>query len=451
MHRDMDSPPGSTAWRLVFDEEGDVDRHTEADLIGRIRAGGVDDLVILSHGWDNDEAAASCLYEGWFNLLAAQIEPGRVVGFVGVRWPSQLWSDEPIPDFDHSPRLDGGGAAIEESPEVPTGPPTIDAAQLADLKAMFPAGSTQLDTIAAALAQPPTRERAREIFSTMRDFSIATTTGFNDGEDDPSPVPGMLSAEQNPVDVFTRFSDALAKSGVDFDDVGAGAADLGDVAGKVWHGAKETMRQLSYWMMKNRAGSVGRNGLGPVIDRLVLQFPGLRIHLIGHSFGARVVAFALDGIPDIQPSPVKAVTLLQGAFSRFTFTDQLPFRDGAGALAGRLNRIDGPLVVCFSSHDRALSTFYPLASAAVGDDAAAADDPWFRWRAMGSHGAFGEAPVVLGPVNTHYPFAVGQILNVDASEVVSKGDSPSGAHSDIFHPQLAWVAAAAGRLGQQHE
>jgi choline dehydrogenase len=47
---------------------------------------------------------------------------------------------------------------------------------------------------------------------------------------------------------------------------------------------------------------------------------------------------------------------------------------------------------------------------------------------------------------TRATFNAGQILNLDASDVVIAGDSPSGAHSDIFHPELAWVVAPAGGL-----
>jgi len=51
-----------------------------------------------------------------------------------------------------------------------------------------------------------------------------------------------------------------------------------------------------------------------------------------------------------------------------------------------------------------------------------------------------------GAVGTSYPFKAREILNLDASDVVIADDSPAGAHSDIFHPQLAWVVAAAGDL-----
>ena len=364
-------------WRLVFDNDGDVDSQTMADLMDGIRDNAVSDLVMFSHGWNNDEATATSLYARWFALLAAQLDPNRKVGFVGIRWPSQLWRDEPIPDIDPSLRLDhgGGAAALGDSPVFEAGAPTIDSVQLQELIEMFPSGSTQLEAIAQLLAQRPTPERAAELFAAMREFSSATASGFNDGEADPSSEPGMLDAQRDPVDVFTKFADRLADAGIDFGG-GGGAAGLGDFAAKLWHGAKEAVRQLTYWQMKNRAGVVGKDGLAPTITQLANAFPGLRVHLIGHSFGARLVSFALAGLPDTHPSPVKSVTLLQGAYSRFAFTEALPFRPGAGALAGRLTRIDGPMSVCYSSHDRALGTFYPLASAAAGDDAAAAaEDP----------------------------------------------------------------------------
>ena len=98
------------AWRLVFDKNGDVDQQTLADLKKGIRDNGITDLVMFSHGWNNDEAAARSLYERWFKLLAAEVDPQRNVGFVGIRWPSQLWRDEPIPDFDNAPQPQGGAA-----------------------------------------------------------------------------------------------------------------------------------------------------------------------------------------------------------------------------------------------------------------------------------------------------------------------------------------------------
>ena len=91
---------------LVFDKDGDIDPQTMDDLMDAIRADGITDLVVFSHGWNNDEAAATSLYGRWFGLLAAQVDPNRKIGYVGIRWPAQLWRDEPIPDFDAAPAAD---------------------------------------------------------------------------------------------------------------------------------------------------------------------------------------------------------------------------------------------------------------------------------------------------------------------------------------------------------
>jgi hypothetical protein len=47
---------------------------------------------------------------------------------------------------------------------------------------------------------------------------------------------------------------------------------------------------------------------------------------------------------------------------------------------------------------------------------------------------------------TTYRFTSGQALNVDASEVVRAGGPPSGAHSDIVHPELTWIVLSAGGI-----
>lgn len=446
----MTTPTAPGPWALSFDAQGDVDPAGEKQLFDDLRAGNVNDLVMFSHGWNNDEAAASALYARWFDLLNAQLGPDRKVGFVGIRWPSQLWRDVPIPDFDPTAADAATGAAgLNDSPSAVALGPTLSPQQLQDLKTLFPQGKNELDQIAALLAAEPSQAHADEMFTAMQRFSDAVKAESNDGEAAESERPGMLGEGMTATQVFGSYADALIESGVDISEgAGGGAAGLGDQIGKLWHGAKEALRGLTYWKMKNRAGVVGEHGAGPLIGRIATEFSPLRIHLVGHSFGARVVSFALAGLPEVTPSPVKSVTLLEGAFSRFAFADKLPFDsvNPSGALAGKLARVDGPFTVCFSSHDMALSVSYPLASAASGDDSAGIDDPLFRWRAIGSLGAYNSPTQFIDQVGTSYPFANGAILNVDSSEVVEQGGPPSGAHSDIFHEELAWIVASAAKL-----
>lgn len=457
---------GLPYWELTFDAEGDPDAAGRKTFLAEVGDAGITDLFVFSHGWNSDRAVSLRLFKGFFGLLAGQL--GQVPGdravkaaLAGVIWPSRRWSDEPIPDFDASAAVGGGGGAASLSTaaaEPIAADARLDPDILDGLREIFPTALAPLDRMAELLESQPTEEALAEFHQCMKAFADEVGADGDDGEDDRpgrerAPAePGMLLDE--PAALFERYRDRLKESGVDLSDGGGGggAAGLGDRLRGVWHGAKEALRQLTYWQMKNRAGVVGREGLGPLLGELHEVAPQVRIHLLGHSFGARVVSYALAGLPaGLDPSPVKAVTLLQGAFSHFAFSEPLPFNaDRNGALAGMLARIDGPLAVCFSEHDKANGIFYPLASMAARDDSAAARGAAFRWGAMGADGAQGvQAKLVAvqaaGPA-TSYRFAPHQVLNIDAADVVRRGGAPAGAHSDIVHPELTWIALNAGGL-----
>ena len=452
---------GLPFWELTFDADGDQDTTSRDAFLAGVKDTGITDLVVCVHGWGAPAESARTLYQRLFGLLAGQLDqvPADLpvtVGLAGVIWPAQRWPDEPIPDFPATAAASPGGAAsLSEASDGTQGEPVsaeLDSETLATLKALFPAATGPLDTMAGILHNStPSADALTMFHEALTAFSERAAVPGDDGEGDPAtPPPGegqprMLRDE--PMDLFERYRDALETSGMTFAG-GDGQAGIGDSLRGILNGAKEALRAATYWQMKNRAGVVGRRGLGPLLGRL--DATRVRVHLVGHSFGARLVSFALAGLPP-GPSPVRAVTLLEGAFSHFAFADPLPFdASRKGALAGMLARINGPLVVCFSSHDSAVGTFYPLASFAAQDDSAAATDALFRWGGLGADGAQGVSARLdgiqpAGP-GTTYRFTVGQALNVDASEVVRRGGPPSGAHSDIVHPELTWIVLSAGGI-----
>jgi hypothetical protein len=177
------------------------------------------------------------------------------------------------------------------------------------------------------------------------------------------------------------------------------------------------------------------------------------VHLVGHSFGARLVSFALRGLPE-GVRTVKSVTLLQGAFSHYAFAARLPHDARAGGvLQGQQNRVDGPLVCCHSRHDAALGTMYPLASRMAGDSRSVTE--LGLGRALGAKwGAMGHDGVQAVPGTRAYTLAealeaelpASGCVNVDAAAVVRRGGPPAGAHSDILHAELARLVLAAGRV-----
>lgn len=446
-----DTIAGLPFWEITFDEQGDPDGTANPQAIKEIADRKLTDVVLFSHGWNNNHTVAMALYQGWFAHLAAQLTHAKnpvAVGLVGIFWPSQRWSDEPIPDFAPSP---GGGAtpgaAALSSSSTYENSASLEPAELEALQLAFPKAKDALARMAVLLDGEPSAgalDEFRQLLSTL------ATTSDDDGEGgETSGQPRMLA--DDPLTLFGRFSAALVDSGAVFTDADVeDAAGLGDTLKGIWNGAKEALRQATYFEMKNRAGIVGRSGLGPFIVQLNQAVPGIRVHLVGHSFGARVVSYALAGVPDA-PRPIKSVTLLQGAFSHFAFADPLPFdATRKGGLAGKLSRIDGPLTVVFSTHDDAVGRFYPLASITSGDDAAGLGDHLYRWGGMGHDGAQGVGALLdaIQPAgaSTSYRLRDGHVLNVDASEIVCQGTSPSGAHSDIVHPEITWLTLLAAKI-----
>lgn len=147
---------------------------------------------------------------------------------------------------------------------------------------------------------------------------------------------------------------------------------------------------------------------------------------------------------------MQSVTLLQGAFSHFAFAARLPF-DGnrSGALSAMRDKVVGPVTACYSKFDSAVGVMYPLASRLKGDDASGAGDAMYRWGGIGHDGHQDGVPelTLLDP-GTRYDFGGAKLVNIDAQRVVRNGKPPSGAHSDIFYEQLAWVVVCAAGLAR---
>ncbi|MEU9776813.1 serine-threonine protein kinase [Streptomyces sp. NPDC047968] len=424
---------------IVFDADGDVlgpgPEPVPEDTT---------DLVVLAHGWQNSPAVARALTASFlapFPKSAAQA-PGARLAYAGVRWPAMRFGDEPIPDV--APPAPGA---------QPAGP-GLDPSTREVLASLHPGHHATVRRLAALLDERPESRAAVGEFGRLARQLAAAPTGSLESpfaEDLPHEEQGPPALFfEEPLGLCERLAAALEESA---DGAGPGRPDTAPRTARgglapVWRGAKELLRQTTYYAVKRRAGAVGELGLGPLLGRLARSAPGVRVHLVGHSHGARLVAFALRGLPEGAEN-VGSVTLLQGAFSHYAFADGLPHAPHSpGVLASVQERVDGPVVACFSRHDSALGVFYPLASGLAGEPpSAAGTDP--RWWAMGHDGI----RAVPGAVRVSLDQALGGRLprrgcvSVDAARVVRRGGPPAGAHSDICHEELARLVLAAGRVG----
>ncbi|MFF3979934.1 serine-threonine protein kinase [Streptomyces sp. NPDC001828] len=422
---------------ITFDADGDADPAERTALTGV----DVTDLVLLAHGWNNTPDTARSLYRAFFAAFPALLTgaAGVRLGYGGVTWPSIRFTDETIPNFPHATA-------------APTGP-GLDDATVSALKGFFPGQDAAIDRIAAHLDQRPDDEAAFTDFARLTRQLVTEPAGGSGAlgdlgaEDGPGVSPALLTDDI--LALCQRFTTALADTGLAVQPGPPGPSfSIGGSLKHLWDGAKEVLRQTTYYEMKHRAGTVGQLGLGPLIGQLAAARPDLRIHLVGHSQGARLVAFALKGLPGGARN-VKSVTLLEGAFSHYAFAERLPDGlSGAGALSDAQGRVDGPVVSCYSHFDTALGVIYPLASALSGDYASALPGLDRRWWAIGHDGIQGVSPCTTLTLAEALRDGVPDsgCVSVDAAAVVKQGGPPSGAHSDICHPELARVVLAAGRI-----
>ncbi|MBB6078552.1 hypothetical protein HNR57_004484 [Streptomyces paradoxus] len=426
-------------WEVAFDADGDPEGRRRDRLLAGVRERGVRDLIVFAHGWNTDRSGATRLYDRFFAPVP-RLAPAARIGYVGVLWPAMRFSDEPIPDF---PR-----AVAAEPPRRPV----LDKDTRHALLDTFPGRAILVDQIARLLEQQPPEEAELEEFGRLvrtlvevvppgpQALFAADTVAEGVPQSEPEMFAGSSAA------ACEEFARALAE-------LEASGASQGFRIPNPWDGAHELLRQATYYAMKRRAGTVGERGLGRVVGQLAKAAPGVRVHLVGHSFGARLVSFALRGLPE-GVRTVKSVTLLQGAFSHYAFAARLPHDARAGGvLQGQQNRVDGPLVCCHSRHDAALGTMYPLASRMAGDSRSAAEP--LMGRVLGAKwGAMGHDGVQAVPGTRAYTLAealaaklpASGCVNVDAAAVVRRGGPPAGAHSDILHAELARLVLAAGRV-----
>jgi len=375
-----------------------------------IRTAGATDVLVLTHGWNNTPDQARALYTALVSSLVA-VQPkvaraaGRTFAVVGVIWPSIQWTP-PEP-------AQGGGAGLADPADA------LDA--LIALQVDDPTLRTRLLALAPQLDGSPT---ARASFVAL--LRGVLPVGAVD-EADPDSAPAALAT----ADAETVFEAAGAGGGL----LGTGAAqgggagfDLGSMLGK----ACMVLNVFTYYTMKQRAGVVGEQGIATLLAALHTAVPAVRLSLVGHSFGGRAVTAAAL----VTSAPVSSLNLLQAAYSQYGMAMNW---DGAGAdgvFCQVPGRTPGPILVTFSSNDRAVGLAYPIASRLAGQVGAGLGDATDKYGGIGRNGALktpAELPVTaMADVGGAYSFAPGKVSSLDSSAFIA-------GHSDITGPQVAYA------------
>ncbi|WP_327097139.1 hypothetical protein OIE68_46005 [Nocardia vinacea] len=397
----------------------------------RIRSETITDVILLSHGWKGDIPSAIDQYDRWIGAMlscpadrnnAELHRPGFNPLIVGLHWPSLAWGDENLDDYP-------GSFAIA-----------------ADADASF---GRAVDDFTNALGGGA-------------NTAAAVRTILESANDDIAP-------DHLPPDVVDAY--ALIDSRIGLGNSGEGAApgddrevfdaeaayqaalteeELADFGGIGLGGVVAPLRMLTFWSMKRRAlrfGEGGANSLLRLLQDAISADGAVRIHLAGHSFGCIVVSACVAGKPGTKSlRPVHSVLLVQGAMSLWSYSSTIPAVRNRSGYFHRLladNLVAGPVITTRSVHDRAVRFFYPVGASATRDVefAPGALPKYGGIGTFGAHGSgFAAQDIPIGPVSTDYDFVPGKVFNIDATAVIKSGRGPSGAHSDISHPEIAHLA-----------
>lgn len=216
----------------------------------------------------------------------------------------------------------------------------------------------------------------------------------------------------------------------------------GSGAGMFTGGTKAATLNLlnlfTYYTMRHRAGVIGCKGVNPLLHKAKQDHPNLKLHLIGHSFGARLVTSTVSGCGS--PLTVDSLTLLQGAFSHYGFAENYEGgRNGQfhDVLADGL--VEGPILITHTRNDRAVGIAYALASRLARQHGAALGDENDLYGGMGSNGAQKTRGSVTLTLGEAVEASKGKVFNLNSDTVIKS-------HSDIVHAEVAKTFLAAAGL-----
>jgi hypothetical protein len=427
--------PGLTApfYALRFDKAGRAQSPlTQQHLVDTAAAGDFTDVYVFSHGWNNDWETALGRYRDFIAAYQALRETHQLTFdreyrplLVGIFWPSTAL----VLPWEQGPQFAGADGAADAD--------AIDLSLLPELAAEVEPGELAHFYELAEQDSLGTDDARALLELVLRTFA----GGDPDVAGDPArDVDDALAA-------WAKLEAAVAPQGPagstdDFGAVGARTIVEPEAAGFLDRLDPRTLfRGMTVWQMKDRAGAVGANGVAVLLTSTLGATSGeTRFHLVGHSFGARLLLAAiLQASHDGMPRPVDSLLLLQPAVNHLCFADALP-TGRPGGFREVLAQVEQPILSTFSSHDFPLGKTFHLAlrrGKDLGEVEIAADEPPSEYAALGGYGPRGfdgwQEVTIKDPLD---PYDLGD----DAPEVWAvNGSARIAGHGAVVNEATAWA------------
>jgi len=425
---------GFPYFELQFDKRGKLFDAAELNrAIALCGQGAATDLLVLAHGWNNDMADARHLYKELLSRVREVIDGGtaavgsRRFAVLALLWPSKKFADKD---------LIPSGAASGASP-VTAG---VVNHELDALKDVFdnPKADAILLQAKQLVPQLEASPAARAAFADLvRALPASKTGSLEDASDRFFKLPGDELMNRLAKPAFAAPAKTSPGGGAaSIGAAGGQAAGIGNLFSGVQSAARNLINFTTYYQMKERAGLVGRTGGRDAIEQIRAQAPNVKVHLVGHSFGGRLVTALALGEQGQPTATYASMTLLQAAFSHNGFSQRFDgTHDGFFRSVVSENRVKGPVLITHSVNDRAVGLAYPLASLISGQNAAGLGDANDPFGGIGRNGAQHTPEATegtLGAVGSAYSFKAANLYNLNADAVIKD-------HSDIRGPEVAYA------------
>ncbi len=416
----MQTIEGCDFFPLVFDKDGTLESQEEFDaLVQRATDAPATDAIFIAHGFRNDVGEATSLYTTFLRNFRAHLNTPQfsevaqrrfVVG--AVYWPSKSFRESFGEDEAEGTRgLQNPALAMADAKQ-----------RLEELKTdVTPAQRRSLDKAAALLPKLEGNPDAQDKFVALV-LSVVSKSKLDTTEGLPQ------IRKRSGSELFARLDGPPADGTRGF---------FGSIGGKIG----QFLNLTTWYLMKDRSGTVGAKGAASAVRALHTAAPAVRIHLVGHSLGGRLMAScakALAQRPKLQPD---SLTLLEAAFSHYGFSSD----NGHGTAGFFRDVIDkavvkGPFVSTFSAEDTVVGKAYAISSRLAGDNSREIGDASDEFGGIGRNGALKTTEVSQSKLHAPgavYHYKIGVINNLDGSGGLIKN------HGDVTNPAVTYAFASA--------
>lgn len=391
------------------------------------------DVIVLAHGWNNDMADARRLYGKLIELIEKEFENHDIIDknflAIEVLWPSKKFADNDL--------IPGGSASLDDQSKQHL---EVDIKLLNDL--LDSPGKKIMKEISNAIKMDSTDEISSNFVKLFKHLQKTS--------EQPEILDSIPTLQSEKIDMmltdslfFTETKESEGMGGV----VGVVVSEekedqvqaLGLFSGIV-SGIQNLLNVTTYYKMKERAGVIGAKGLNPVLRKVKKGRDHLHLHLIGHSFGARLVSSALMGNNEDEEVEVESLILLQAAFSHYAFAKKYDKKnDGFFRSVVNHKLVKNSFLITHTRLDKAVGLAYAIASRMAGHQNSAIGGTNDPFGGLGGNGAQSTPEAKFDSLLNSsgiYSFEVGKIYNL-------KSDDYIGGHSDILKPEVAKLIVAA--------